>query len=67
MNARLVSQLVRLYPQAWRTRYAEEFQSFLETHPSNLRTILNVIGGRSTSALSLSGDSKWTGVKSRWQ
>jgi hypothetical protein len=45
MNARLVSQLVRLYPQAWRTRYAEEFQSFLETHPSNLRTILNVIGG----------------------
>jgi hypothetical protein len=45
MNARLVSQLVSLYPQEWRTRYGEEFQSFLETHPSNLRTILNVIGG----------------------
>ena len=29
MNARLVSQLVGLYPQEWRTRYGEEFQSFL--------------------------------------
>jgi hypothetical protein len=45
MNARLVRQLVSLYPQEWRTRYGEEFQSFLETHPSNLRTVLNVIGG----------------------
>jgi hypothetical protein len=45
MNARLVCQLVSLYPQEWRTRYGEEFQSFLETHPSNLRAVLNVIGG----------------------
>ena len=45
MNARLVGQLVTLYPQEWRTRYGEEFQSFLETHPSNLGTVLNVIGG----------------------
>jgi hypothetical protein len=45
MNARLVSQLVGLYPQEWRTRYGEEFQTFLETYPSNVRTILNVIGG----------------------
>jgi len=45
MNARLISQLVSLYPQEWRTRYGEEFQSFLETYPSNIRTILNVIGG----------------------
>jgi len=44
MNARLVSQLVGLYPQEWRTRYGGEFQSFLEDHPSDLGTILNVIG-----------------------
>jgi hypothetical protein len=44
MNARLVRQLVGLYPQGWRTRYGGEFQRFLEDHPSDLRTILNVIG-----------------------
>ena len=44
MNARLVSQLVSLYPQEWRTRYGGEFQSFLEDHPSDFGTILNVIG-----------------------
>jgi hypothetical protein len=45
MNARLVRQLVNFYPQEWRTRYGEEFQSFLETHPANLQTVLNIIGG----------------------
>ncbi|HET9305445.1 MAG TPA: hypothetical protein VFO46_05400 [Candidatus Sulfotelmatobacter sp.] len=45
MNARLASQLVGLYPQKWRTRYGEEFQTFLETYPSHVQTILNVIGG----------------------
>jgi hypothetical protein len=45
MNARLVSQLISLYRQEWRTRYEEEFQNFLETYPSNVRTILNVFGG----------------------
>jgi len=44
MNARLVSQVVGLYPQEWRTRYGGEFQSFLEDHPSDFGTILNVIG-----------------------
>jgi hypothetical protein len=44
MNARLVRQLIILYPPTWRTRYRDEFQGFLETHPSNVRTILNVIG-----------------------
>src|SRR5713226_2450625 len=42
MNKRIARQLAGLYPAEWRTRYGEEFQSFLETHPSNLRTILNV-------------------------
>jgi hypothetical protein len=44
MNARLVSQVVGLYPQEWRTRYGGEFQSFLEDQPSDLGTILNVVG-----------------------
>lgn len=44
MNAWLVSRVVGLYPQEWRTRYGGEFQSFLEDHPSDLGTILNVIG-----------------------
>src|SRR5579872_6204890 len=44
MKASLIRRLTGLYPLEWRSRYGEEFQSFLETHPSNLRTILNVIG-----------------------
>jgi hypothetical protein len=43
MNARLVRQLIGLYPPAWRVRYGEEFQEFLEAHSSNFRTILNVV------------------------
>lgn len=43
MNPRLVRQLIGLYPPAWRVRYRVEFQQFLETHPSNVRTIFNVI------------------------
>ncbi len=44
MNARLARRLTGLYPPAWRARYRDEFQIFLENHPSNLPTILNVIG-----------------------
>lgn len=44
MNARRARQLVSLYPSEWRARYGEEFQNFLEAYPSNVRTILNVIG-----------------------
>jgi hypothetical protein len=44
MNARLVRQLIGLYPPPWRTRYRNEFQGFLEAYPSNFQTILNVIG-----------------------
>ena len=44
MNTRLVRRLTGLYPPAWRARYRDEFQGFLENHPSNLPTILNVIG-----------------------
>jgi len=41
MNERLVRRLGSLYPPEWRTRYREEFQSFLEAHPSNVRTSHN--------------------------
>jgi hypothetical protein len=44
MNARLVRHLAGLYPPEWRIRYRQEFQDFLAAHPSNLRTILNVVG-----------------------
>lgn len=44
MNTRLARRLAGLYPLEWRNRYGEEFQTFLETHPSNLKTILNVAG-----------------------
>ena len=44
MKERHVRQLISLYPPAWRMRYRDEFQSFLEAHPSSLRTIFNVIG-----------------------
>ena len=71
MNARLVSQLVGLYPQEWRTRYGEEFQSFLETHPSSLRTVLNVIGGAAAgrAALRSIGDAGLDGRSSeaKWR
>ena len=43
MNARLVRRLIGLYPPAWRARYGEEFQDFLEAHSSNFPTILNVV------------------------
>ena len=44
MNARRARRLAGLYPQEWRTRYSEEFQLFLEDHPSDVRTILDVLG-----------------------
>src|SRR5260370_17011491 len=44
MQSWLVRQLIGLYPSTWPTRYRNEFQGFLETHPSNFQTILNVIG-----------------------
>lgn len=45
MNTRLARRLAGLYPPEWQSRYGEEFQSFLETHPSNLGTIFDVVGG----------------------
>jgi hypothetical protein len=44
MNARSARRLAGLYPPEWRIRYSDEFQLFLEHHPSDFRTILNVLG-----------------------
>lgn len=42
MNPRLARLLVRLYPRAWRDRYAAEFEALLETGRGGLRTVANV-------------------------
>ncbi len=44
MNPRLARSLTRLYPRAWRDRYGEEFEAFLETHPSTLQAVGDVVG-----------------------
>ena len=43
MSPRLASRLIRLFPPAWRARYGEEFQALLESHPSTVRAVCNVI------------------------
>jgi len=43
MNPRLARRLTRLYPRAWRQRYADEFEALLEAGPSDLRTLANSI------------------------
>ncbi len=42
MNRRLAQFLVRLYPSQWRRRYGAEFEAFLESGKSGLRTSANV-------------------------
>lgn len=42
MNPRLAQFLVRLYPSEWRRRYGAEFEAFLESGESGLRTSANV-------------------------
>ena len=44
MNKWIVHSLIGLYPRAWRARYGEEFRAFLETHPSNVRAMCDVVG-----------------------
>jgi hypothetical protein len=43
VNAWLARRLTRLYPRAWRERYGEEFEAFLEAGPDNLRALANVV------------------------
>ena len=40
-----MSALVRLYPQAWRDRYADEFLDLLDTRPPGLRDRLDILLG----------------------
>jgi hypothetical protein len=43
MNPSLARLLTRLYPRAWRERYAEEFEALLQTRTGNLRTSADVV------------------------
>jgi hypothetical protein len=43
MNRRLARLLTRLYPQAWRERYGEEFEALLLAGGNDLRTWTNVV------------------------
>lgn len=43
MNPRLARLLTRLYPPVWRERYGAEFESFLQSGRSDLRTLANVV------------------------
>lgn len=42
MNPRVARLLTALYPRAWRQRYQSEFEVFLEAHPSNMKSLVNV-------------------------
>lgn len=43
MNRRTARMVTRIYPRAWRERYAEEFTYFLEEEHCGVRAILNVV------------------------
>jgi hypothetical protein len=43
MNPRLAHLLTRLYPRAWRERYAEEFAAFLQSGHGDLQAVANVV------------------------
>jgi hypothetical protein len=40
-----VSRLIRLYPDAWRERYGEEFAALLEERPPTIRERFDIVGG----------------------
>jgi hypothetical protein len=42
MSPKLARTLIRLYPRAWRDRYAEEFAALLEANPGSLSTTANI-------------------------
>lgn len=44
MTRRTARFLTRLYPPAWRARYGEEFQAFLESRSVQLTEILSTVG-----------------------
>ena len=43
MSPSLARVLTSLYPRYWRERYGEEFEAFLQSGPSDLRTFANVV------------------------
>ena len=58
-----MSRLVRLYPQAWRDRYEDEFLSLLAERPPTLGDVLDTVRGAVDAHLNPQGDtepSPWT-------
>lgn len=59
MNRRAARILTRLYPQVWRTRFGDEFQTFLENRQVGMAEVLDVawsaVAERLSSALPLAG------------
>lgn len=45
MKGETSRRLVRLYPQAWRERYGEEFLALLEERPASVKDLLDVARG----------------------
>ncbi|MGA8940131.1 MAG: hypothetical protein WB439_13300 [Acidobacteriaceae bacterium] len=71
MSPRLARIVTRLYPQAWRARYGEEFVAMLELGPGDLRVLVNSVGLAlqerifPTQGGSMDGDSNSFGVMIR--
>jgi hypothetical protein len=58
-----MSRLVRLYPQAWRDRYEDEFLSLLTERPPTLGDVLDTVRGAVDAHLNPQGDAEplpWT-------
>ncbi len=47
--------LVRLYPRQWRCRYGEEFGALLDTQPSTLAAVCDIVRGALDARLSRHG------------
>jgi len=43
MNSRFARLLVYFYPSSWRKRYGKEFETLLQSEPTNIRTLLDVV------------------------
>jgi hypothetical protein len=58
-----MSRLVRLYPQAWRDRYEDEFLSLLAERPPTLGDVVDTVRGAVDAHLNPQGDAEplpWT-------
>jgi hypothetical protein len=54
-------KLIRLYPAAWRARYAAEFAALLQAQPASLWIVLEVVYG------ALDAQARSTRRRARWR